>query len=150
MASMLKKIPWGSHHEEEKPTQTQEEGESLTTILRTAEDRAALTILVADCMEVMRQGVVDVFDARQTGRTTTATGKEEQSSSESTTDDQAEAEKLKRTQRSRLEALRRLAWQLYIAPRRSHKLEKRGTTAKRARRAQAARCTTSIAPDEVS
>jgi hypothetical protein len=44
-----------------------EEGDSLTTVLPTDEDRAALTLLVCDCTEVMRQNVVDIFDAKHTG-----------------------------------------------------------------------------------
>ena len=44
-----------------------EEGGSLTTVLPTDEDRAALTLLVCDCTEVMRQNVVDIFDANHTG-----------------------------------------------------------------------------------
>lgn len=66
---MLKKMPWASHSEEtEKQHGQEEEGESLTTILTTADDRANLTILVAGCMEQMRQSIVDVFDATQTGK----------------------------------------------------------------------------------
>ncbi|GAB1736073.1 hypothetical protein NU219Hw_g6124t1 [Hortaea werneckii] len=53
---------------EEKVKQGDEEGASLTTVLSTAEDRSALTILVADTTELMRQGITDVFDANQTGK----------------------------------------------------------------------------------
>ncbi|RMZ10796.1 hypothetical protein D0862_03143 [Hortaea werneckii] len=53
---------------EEKVKQGDEEGASLTTVLSTAEDRSALTILVADATELMRQGITDVFDANQTGK----------------------------------------------------------------------------------
>ena len=62
------KIPW--RHQEEQPKQTdeQEEGESLTTILTTADDRSALTILIADCTEAMRNTIVDTFDPKQTGK----------------------------------------------------------------------------------
>lgn len=45
-----------------------EEGESLTTILESEEDRSALTILIADCTEAMRQVIVDAFDAKETGQ----------------------------------------------------------------------------------
>ncbi|KAF2173107.1 hypothetical protein M409DRAFT_17056 [Zasmidium cellare ATCC 36951] len=45
-----------------------EEGESLTTILESEEDRSALTILIADCTESMRQVIVDAFDAKETGQ----------------------------------------------------------------------------------
>ncbi|EMC94918.1 hypothetical protein BAUCODRAFT_123418 [Baudoinia panamericana UAMH 10762] len=69
MASMLSNGPWaGAFGHEEKIKKTDEEGESLTTILHTREDRSALTILVADCTEVMRQSLVDIFDAKQTGK----------------------------------------------------------------------------------
>jgi hypothetical protein len=44
-----------------------EEGDSLTTVLPTDENRAALTLLVCDCTEVMRQNVADIFDAQHTG-----------------------------------------------------------------------------------
>ncbi|WPH04991.1 Hypothetical protein R9X50_00788900 [Acrodontium crateriforme] len=46
------------HHDDE-------EEQSLTTILN-AEDRSALTLLVADCTHNMRQTVLDTFDANQT------------------------------------------------------------------------------------
>ncbi|KAF2718466.1 DUF726-domain-containing protein, partial [Polychaeton citri CBS 116435] len=45
-----------------------QEGESLTTILETQEDRASLTILIADCTELMRKRIVDAFDAKETGK----------------------------------------------------------------------------------
>lgn len=43
-----------------------DEGESLTTILETAEDRAALTILICDIVEQMRKQLVDAFDPKGT------------------------------------------------------------------------------------
>ncbi|KAI1344156.1 DUF726-domain-containing protein [Xylariaceae sp. FL0016] len=46
-----------------------EEGESLTTILPSAEDRSALTLLICNITEVMRKQIVDTFDARETGET---------------------------------------------------------------------------------
>ncbi|KAF2478967.1 hypothetical protein BDY17DRAFT_235012, partial [Neohortaea acidophila] len=46
-----------------------EEGESLTTILTTVEDRSALTVLVAECTEAMRQTLLATFDAKETGTT---------------------------------------------------------------------------------
>ena len=58
----------GAFSHEEKIKKGDEEGESLTTVLQTAEERSALTILVADCTELMRQNVVDTFDAKQTGK----------------------------------------------------------------------------------
>lgn len=44
------------------------EGESLTTVLPTPEDRSSLTVLIADCTEAMRQAIIDVFDAKETGK----------------------------------------------------------------------------------
>lgn len=67
MTSMFKsKLPWGQPKEGEKSAEGEEEGESLTTILNTPDDRAALTILIAECTEAMRQALLDIFDARQT------------------------------------------------------------------------------------
>ncbi|KAK7754926.1 hypothetical protein SLS62_003010 [Diatrype stigma] len=43
-----------------------EEGESLTTILESAEDRAALTVLICDITEHMRRQLLDVFDPKGT------------------------------------------------------------------------------------
>ncbi|KXT10836.1 hypothetical protein AC579_1950 [Pseudocercospora musae] len=50
-----------------------EEGESLTTILRSPEDRMALTILIADCTEAMHKVIEDAFDANETGTKTDLT-----------------------------------------------------------------------------
>lgn len=52
---------------EEKVKKSDDEGESLVTVLATDEDRSALTLLVADCTEVMRKSIVDIFDAKATG-----------------------------------------------------------------------------------
>lgn len=69
MQSLMSKTPWSAHASaEEKVEKGDEEGESLTTILQHEEDRGALTILIADCTEVMRQSIVDIFDAKQTGK----------------------------------------------------------------------------------
>ncbi|PPJ54246.1 hypothetical protein CBER1_05123 [Cercospora berteroae] len=46
------------------------QGETLTTILSTHEDRTALTLLIADCTEAMKQNIEDAFDATQTGSNT--------------------------------------------------------------------------------
>lgn len=67
MAGFLKKMPF-RHHEEEAQQQPDEEGESLTTILSTSEDRTALINLIAECAEAMRQSIIDVFDPKQTGQ----------------------------------------------------------------------------------
>ncbi|QIW98077.1 hypothetical protein AMS68_003595 [Peltaster fructicola] len=55
---------WSTAFTQEKRT---EDGESLLTVLPTAQERGALTILIADCTEVMRQNILDIFDAKQTG-----------------------------------------------------------------------------------
>jgi len=69
MQSFIPKTPWSSHAPtEEKVKKGDEEGESLTTILQHAEDRSALTILIADCTEAMRQNILDSFDPKQTGK----------------------------------------------------------------------------------
>ncbi|KAK3074843.1 hypothetical protein LTR53_002362 [Teratosphaeriaceae sp. CCFEE 6253] len=67
---MFSKAPWAGHFgsHEESPQKSEEEGDSLTTILRTTEDRGALTLLIADCTETMRRGINDTFDAKQTGK----------------------------------------------------------------------------------
>lgn len=69
MAGMFKNVslPWGHGKEGQQAEGQEEEGESLTTILTSQEDRSALTLLIADCTEAMRQGIVDVFDATKTG-----------------------------------------------------------------------------------
>lgn len=48
-------------------TKKQEEGESLTTVLETAEDRSSLTILISDVTELMRKQILDTFDPKETG-----------------------------------------------------------------------------------
>lgn len=74
MSGMFKNVslPWGHGKEGQQQQQQQEaqeeEGESLTTILTSEEDRSALTLLIADCTEAMRNGIVQVFDAQQTGK----------------------------------------------------------------------------------
>ncbi|KAF2766554.1 DUF726-domain-containing protein [Teratosphaeria nubilosa] len=57
-----------SHEENVQQAHREEEGDSLVTILNTEEDRSALTILIADITETMRQRIVDIFDAKQTGK----------------------------------------------------------------------------------
>ncbi|KAI0391179.1 DUF726-domain-containing protein [Xylariaceae sp. FL0594] len=44
-----------------------DEGESLTTVLRTVEDRRALTMLICDITELMRKSILDAFDPNETG-----------------------------------------------------------------------------------
>jgi pimeloyl-ACP methyl ester carboxylesterase len=73
MAGMFSKVKgqfgtFGSASDEvANAKKADEEGASLTTVLPTDEDRAALTLLVCDCTEVMRQNILDIFDAKQTG-----------------------------------------------------------------------------------
>jgi hypothetical protein len=66
---MFKNVPWatGAGPGAGKQNSQGEDGQSLTTVLRTSEQRSALTLLVADCMQAMHQSIVDVFDATQTG-----------------------------------------------------------------------------------
>lgn len=68
MASMFSKLPFRHHDQETKQAGEDEEGESLTTILRSEEDRTSLTLLVADCTQAMRQDLLDVFDPSKTGK----------------------------------------------------------------------------------
>ncbi|KAI2642730.1 DUF726-domain-containing protein [Xylaria nigripes] len=48
-------------------TENKEDGPSLATLLETAEDRGALTLLVYDIVELMRKRLLDTFDANETG-----------------------------------------------------------------------------------
>ncbi|KAK1083575.1 hypothetical protein LTR48_006167 [Friedmanniomyces endolithicus] len=72
MSAMFSKAPWtgvfASHDQPSQDQKGEEEGESLITILKTAEERSALTLLVADCTESMRRSITDTFDAKQTGK----------------------------------------------------------------------------------
>lgn len=70
MLAKAKGAVTGAFSHDNRINQADEEGDSLTTILQTQDDRSALTILIADCTEVMRQNIVDIFDARQTGKET--------------------------------------------------------------------------------
>nr|POE90628.1 putative membrane protein c6f6.13c [Quercus suber] len=67
MASLLSQVKAGWSSSGDHSHQHDEQEQSLTTILTTEEDRSALTILVADCTEAMRQSISDIFDANQTG-----------------------------------------------------------------------------------
>lgn len=60
MFSKISKTLGGSHEQE----QNEDEGQSLTTILPTAEDRTELTLLIASCTEAMRTVIVATFDAK--------------------------------------------------------------------------------------
>ena len=72
MAGMFSKVKapfgFGSRDEDQDTQQKGEQGASLTTVLPTDEDRAALTLLIADCTELMRKSILDTFDASQTGQ----------------------------------------------------------------------------------
>ncbi|OTA81336.1 hypothetical protein M434DRAFT_401408 [Hypoxylon sp. CO27-5] len=68
MSSMFQKagafLSGGNAEETEKQN---EEGESLTTVLETDEDRSALTILIGDITELMRKRLIDTFDPKEIG-----------------------------------------------------------------------------------
>ncbi|GAB7360544.1 hypothetical protein MBLNU230_g8492t1 [Neophaeotheca triangularis] len=70
MSGMFSKVSGAFSHKEpeEKANQGDQEGDSLLTILPHDEDRGALTLLIADCTERMRKGIVDIFDPNQTGK----------------------------------------------------------------------------------
>ncbi|KAK5048627.1 hypothetical protein LTR84_005718 [Exophiala bonariae] len=59
MASFLKKIAGGGSAQ---PEQHSDQGQSLTTILSTHEDKSELLLLIANCMGLMRRQVADIFD----------------------------------------------------------------------------------------
>jgi pimeloyl-ACP methyl ester carboxylesterase len=65
---MFKKVPFLAGGGASKEHGEKEDGQSLTTVLKTPEQRSSLTILVADCTQAMRQSIVDTFDANQTGQ----------------------------------------------------------------------------------
>ncbi|KAI0430335.1 hypothetical protein F5Y09DRAFT_307860 [Xylaria sp. FL1042] len=48
-----------------KNNSDQEEGASITTILETAKDRGTFTLLICDIMELMRDRLLDTFDANE-------------------------------------------------------------------------------------
>ncbi|KAK1062809.1 hypothetical protein LTR74_010004 [Friedmanniomyces endolithicus] len=101
MSAMFSKAPWtgvfASHDQPPQDQEGEEEGESLITILKTAEERSALTLLVADCTESMRRSITDTFDAKQTGKKseTTANLKGDEASIDKSLD-VAQQDKLKR------------------------------------------------------
>lgn len=63
MASYLPKAPW----RKEEPQQDHGD-QSLTTVLKTHEDRASLLLLVISCLDSMRKNVEATFDPSETGR----------------------------------------------------------------------------------
>ncbi|KAI8628742.1 DUF726-domain-containing protein [Xylariaceae sp. FL1651] len=67
MASVFQKASNALRGNNENTGKQGEEGESLTTILETAEDRTALTLLVCDITELMRRQLLNTFDANETG-----------------------------------------------------------------------------------
>lgn len=70
MAKMFSKAPWNSaFSKDNNEAQGAEQGESLTTVLPTMEDRTALTLLIGECTEAMRQAIIHIFDASETGKT---------------------------------------------------------------------------------
>ncbi|KAK8217316.1 hypothetical protein M8818_001569 [Zalaria obscura] len=62
---MFSKLPWSSQGEQKHED---EEGESLTTVLSSTQDRSELTLLIASCTETMRKAIIDTFDPSQTGK----------------------------------------------------------------------------------
>ncbi|KAI1172174.1 hypothetical protein F4777DRAFT_524901 [Nemania sp. FL0916] len=66
MASMFQKAGDAFRSKSEN-ADNQDDGASLNTILETAEDRGALTLLVCDITEIMRKNLVSTFDKNQTG-----------------------------------------------------------------------------------
>ncbi|KAK8050978.1 hypothetical protein PG993_002363 [Apiospora rasikravindrae] len=61
MLSGIKKFAGGRHDGQDHDEKPKEE-QSLTTILSTREDRASLLLLVVECMEAMRQQLVNNFE----------------------------------------------------------------------------------------
>lgn len=99
MSKMFSKAPWASaFSKDQNEAKSEEEGESLTTVLRTVEDRTALTLLIADCTEAMRQAIVHIFDANETGKkvdlVANTEGELEKATPESIKADAANQEKL--------------------------------------------------------
>lgn len=69
MSKMFSKAPWSAAFAKDQAEPNgDDEGESLTTVLPTPEHRTALTLLVADCTEAMRQAITHIFDANETGK----------------------------------------------------------------------------------
>ncbi|KAI1076356.1 DUF726-domain-containing protein [Whalleya microplaca] len=91
----------GNHAEQaEKPDEENDDGESLTTVLDADEDRAALTILIADITELMRKQILDAFDPKETGGTQDLDPALEDSNSEPTEGEKVEGdEQDKKTQK---------------------------------------------------
>ncbi|KAI0166232.1 DUF726-domain-containing protein [Xylariaceae sp. FL1272] len=67
MASMFQKAGNALRSATGNPEHQEQEGESLTTILETDEDRGALTLLMCDVTERMRKQILDTFDPKETG-----------------------------------------------------------------------------------
>ncbi|KAI0182561.1 hypothetical protein EV127DRAFT_449263 [Xylaria flabelliformis] len=68
MASMFQKAGDALRgHSGNTNNEQEEDGASLTTILETAEDRGALTLLICDITEIMRQRLLSTFDPNETG-----------------------------------------------------------------------------------
>lgn len=57
-------MPWHADQNDTQSTasETADQGQSLTSILKTPENRTNLLILIADCTELLRKAVVDTFD----------------------------------------------------------------------------------------
>ncbi|KAI0018975.1 DUF726-domain-containing protein [Xylariomycetidae sp. FL0641] len=68
MPSVFDKAKSALRGNDEDAKKQDEEGESLTTVLTTTEERAALTLLICEATEVMRKRLLDTFDPHETGR----------------------------------------------------------------------------------
>lgn len=66
MSKMFSKVK--AHAPFANKEETQEEGESLTTILETPQERVELTLLIANITESMRKTITDAFDPSKTGQ----------------------------------------------------------------------------------
>jgi len=103
---MFSKAPWSAHNEDTPENDEQ----SLTTVLETAEDRTNLLLLIANCTESMRKTVSDTFDPAETGQPhrlpSAPTNKEEdlvsvKDSGQNAVESEAEAKEKERAERER-------------------------------------------------
>ncbi|CAK4032069.1 hypothetical protein DOTSEDRAFT_68674 [Lecanosticta acicola] len=103
-----------------KESESEQDGESLTTVLESEEDRSALTILIADCTEAMRQAIIDVFDAKETGKKQDLVAKtgdddSEQAAKDKAKDDKELAQREKELNESKMLELKKAALEHFDA-----------------------------------
>ncbi|KAL9081453.1 MAG: hypothetical protein Q9157_000011 [Trypethelium eluteriae] len=67
---MFSKAPWSHSKDKESGNEDQQQEESLTTILE-PEERSELTLLIANATEAMQTNLLDTFDPKKTGISTT-------------------------------------------------------------------------------